>query len=85
MNLYKIITRGGKKHFYESERSYIIGLRYHKKYLNTVRSYLGYMTIECYQIDVMNVLPNDHYDHDVYWKQIDGYHVDGLQLVREHY
>ncbi len=70
MELYKIITRG--KHFYESQQAYDKGLRYHLKYLHAVSGYLGYLTIECFKIDVLNV---GAADHDVYWRNIDGYKV----------
>lgn len=72
MQLYKIITRQGKKHFYESKKSYEKGLLYHVRYLIAVRSYMEYLTIECYKIDVLNV---NAADHDVYWREIDKYEV----------
>jgi hypothetical protein len=66
MDLYKIITRQGKKHFYESKTAYEKGLRYHIKYLSSGKYVMDYLTIECYRIGV---------DVDICWEQIDRYEI----------
>ena len=71
MELYKIIA--SKKHFYESKRAYEKGLRYHIKYLETVKSYLDYLTIECYQIGAR--------DGDICWNEIDNYEISDGEVI----
>jgi hypothetical protein len=74
MELYKIISRGKHKHYYESTKTFLRGRKHHVDYLEYVKTFIPNMSVHCYKIGL------DH-NKQIAWIKIYRYVIQNGKVV----